>query len=110
MQINLSKYGQYKHDIFLKLNFNFIPDKKILDIGCGDGSDANIFIKEYKLNTYGIDIYKHENVKKISQLKFKKAGIYSIPFNDSTFDYVFLHDVLHHIDEKNKAIRNILKR
>lgn len=105
MKINLSKYGQYKEDIFSKLKFDFIPGKKILDIGCGDGSDANIFIKEYKLNTYGIDIYKHENVKKVPQLKFKKAGIYNIPFNDSTFDYVFLHDVLHHIDETKQSYK-----
>jgi len=99
MKLNLSKYGQYKNDIFLKLNFDFIPGKQILDCGCGDGSDAQIFINEYKLDTYGIDIYEHNNIKKINGFKFKKANIYDIPYVDSTFDYVFLHDVLHHIGE-----------
>jgi len=69
MKVDLTKYGQYKRDIFSKLNFDFLPGKKILDLGCGDGSDAQIFINEYKLNTYGIDIYEHANVKKINGLK-----------------------------------------
>lgn len=100
--MNLSKYGQYKKDMFEKLNFNFTSEKKILDLGCGDGSDAEIFINEYQLDVYGIDIYMHENIKKIKGLKFRKGGIYKIPFSDSVFDYVFLHDVLHHVDENRQ--------
>jgi len=91
--------NQYKNDIFNKLNFKFKKGKNILDIGCGDGSDAKIFIGEYKLETYSIDIYEHENIKNIKNLKFKKAGIFNIPYGENFFDYVFLHDVLHHIDE-----------
>jgi ubiquinone/menaquinone biosynthesis C-methylase UbiE len=102
-QMNLEKYGQYKNDLFNKVRFNFKPGLKILDVGCGDGSDAKIFIDEYMLDFYGIDIYKHENLDKIKDMKFKESGIYDIPFEDNTFDYVFLHDVLHHIDEENQS-------
>jgi len=109
MKSNFDQYGQYKKDIFSKLDFSFKPKKRILDVGCGDGSDANIFINEYKLDAYGIDIYKHKNIDKIKSFKYKKAGIYKIPFKDHFFDYVFLHDVLHHIDEKNQSIRNHLR-
>jgi len=104
MKINLKKYNQYKSDIFNKLNFRFKEGKNLLDVGCGDGTDAEIFIKEFKLNTFGIDIYKHENIKKVKGLKYKKARIYKIPFKKETFDYVFLHDVLHHIDEKEQSL------
>ena len=100
-RFNLSKYGQYKKDIFEKLNFNFEPGKKILDVGCGDGSDMEIFINEYNLNSYGIDIYKHKNIDKLG-INFNKAGILNIPFDNEDFDYVFLHDVLHHIDEEHQ--------
>lgn len=100
----LLQFSQYHNDLFLKLDFNFKQNKKILDVGCGPCIDALIFRKVYKLNYYGIDIYEHENIKGIKGLKFKKAGIYNIPFNDSTFDYVFLHDVLHHIDEPKQRI------
>jgi ubiquinone/menaquinone biosynthesis C-methylase UbiE len=102
---NLKKYGQYKNDLFTKLNFEFKKDKKLLDVGCGDGSDAEIFIREFKLNTYGIDIYKDKNIKNVKGLKFKKAGIYNIPFKNASFDYVFLHDVLHHIDEPKQRYK-----
>lgn len=95
----LEKYGQYRSDIFNKLDFPFQRGKKILDVGCGDGGDAEIFIKEFGLDTYGIDTYKHENIDKIPGLNFKRAGILEIPFDDQSFDYVFLHDVLHHVDE-----------
>lgn len=97
--MHLEKYGQYKHDLFAKLNFPFKSKKKILDVGCGDGSDAEIFINEYKLDTYGIDIYKNEAIKNINGLKFKKGEIGKIPFPKEAFDYAFLHDVLHHVDD-----------
>lgn len=71
------------------MNFEFIKEKTILDVGCGDGSNAEIFIKEYGLKTTGIDIYKNQKIKDIDGLIFKKAGVYKIPFKDEMFDYVF---------------------
>jgi ubiquinone/menaquinone biosynthesis C-methylase UbiE len=101
--MNLNQYGQYKNDIFTKLNFNFEESKSLLDVGCGDGSDAIIFQKEYGLKVSGIDVYKHENINSIKGIEFKEAGIYNIPYKDNSFDYIFLHDVLHHIDEENQS-------
>lgn len=103
--MDLTKYGQYKNDIFNKLNFNFEKGRKILDLGCGDCIDAEIFIKEYGLDAYGIDIYKHKNVEKMQDLKFSLAGIFDMPFSDEFFDYVFLHDILHHIDEEKQSYK-----
>jgi len=81
--------NQYRNDIFSKLGFNFKQGKKILDVGCGDGFDADIFIDKYGLKTHGIDIYKHENIKDIKGLQFKKAGVLQIPYKNSIFDYIF---------------------
>lgn len=103
MNWNLLEHNKYKKDIFNKLKFDYERGKRILDVGCGDGSDAKIFIEEYGLETFGIDIYEHENIKRINGLKFQKATILNIPYNNNSFDYVFLHDVLHHIDEKNQS-------
>ena len=99
----ITGYPQYKNDIFNKLAFHFEPGKRILDVGCGDATDAEIFIKEFDLDVYGIDVYKHENVDKLTELHFQKAEISTIPYEDKSFDYVFLHDVLHHIDEKEQS-------
>lgn len=103
--IRLKKYNQYKFDIFSKLNFQFESGKQLLDVGCGDGIDAQIFIDAFKLKTFGIDVYKDKNIKNIKKLTFKKAGIYEIPYKQEKFDYVFLHDVLHHIDEKKQSYK-----
>src|SRR3989344_1744409 len=81
--------GQYKKDVFQKMGIAFKRSKQLLDVGCGDW----------------IDVYKHENVEKIKKLNFKKGSIFNIPYRNGYFDYVFLHDVLHHIDEKRKSQR-----
>jgi ubiquinone/menaquinone biosynthesis C-methylase UbiE len=99
MRKRISRYNQYKNDIFNKLDFDFERNKKILDVGCGDGSDLEIFANEFDLNVFGIDIYRHGNIK---PGRFMLADILNLPFKDRVFDYVFLHDVLHHIDETNQ--------
>jgi len=109
MKYDFSKYGQYKNDIFNKMDISFEKGKKLLDVGCGDGSDAEIFINEFRLDTTGIDIYEHENIEKIEGLKFQKAGICEMPFEDNAFDYIFLHDVLHHIDEEDQSYEKHIK-
>ncbi len=103
MKFDFIKYGQYKNDIFNKMDISFTKGDKLLDVGCGDGSDAKIFINEFNLNTFGIDVFEHENIKKVKGLNFKKAEIYKIPYEDNAFDYVFLHDILHHIDEEKQS-------
>jgi len=100
----LENYGQYTKDIFAKLNFEFEEGKKLLDIGCGKGTDARVFINKYGLEVYGVDVYEHPEIKDVLGNNFilEKRGIFNLPHKDSEFDYVFLHDVLHHIDERNQ--------
>jgi len=99
----LKEYGQYKSDIFSKLDFDFIKGNSLLDLGCGDGSDSMILKDTFGLDVFSCDVYEHEDVKKNS-LKFELAGIYDLPYGDNTFDYVFMHDVLHHIDEPKQRL------
>lgn len=99
----------YKEEIFRKINVLFEKEKKILDVGCGDCLDAKMFSDRYKMKTYGTDIFEHENVKDTKGLIFKKGSIYNIPFKDKMFDYVFLNNVLHHIDEKKQKMSMHLK-
>ncbi len=91
-------YNQYKDDFFNKLDYHFVKGKKLLDVGCGTATDAEIFVKEYGLKLFGIDVYEDENLRNVP-ITFKKGSIYKIPFQENMFDYVFVHDVLHHVDE-----------
>ncbi|MFC2149406.1 class I SAM-dependent methyltransferase [Candidatus Auribacterota bacterium] len=99
----LGPYGQYKRDIFTKLDLKFVPGKKMLDIGCGNGTDAEIFINIFELETFGVDVYRDDNIDNIKGLDFQQASILELPFYDDQFDYVFAHDVLHHIDEEHQS-------
>jgi len=100
---------QYKQDIFKKLNYNFKKGRKILDIGCGNGADAEVFITKYHLITHGLDVYKHKKIRYLDKLKFRLGSIYQLPYKDSEFDYVYTHDTLHHIDESNQNFQNHTK-
>jgi ubiquinone/menaquinone biosynthesis C-methylase UbiE len=109
MQSRFIKYGQYKNDFFSKLNLDLKPGESLLDIGCGNGEDAKIFSSEFGLNVSAIDLYQHENIELMSDIDFSIGSIYSIPYLDHSFNYVFLHDVLHHIDEEGQDYKNHIK-
>ncbi len=98
----LTGYGQYKKDLFVKLGFNFVKGRDILDVGCGDGSDASIFEHVYGLDVSACDVYENDNVASLN-LDFKIGSILELPYAANTFDYIFLHDVLHHVDEEKQS-------
>src|SRR5690606_1873304 len=95
-------FNQYKADIFSKLDFKFSKGKSLLDVGAGGCTDAKIFRDIFGLDVLAVDIYEHENCK-LWNMSFKKLGIFELDKLDKEFDYVFLHDVLHHIDEDNQS-------
>lgn len=96
-------YSQYTKDIFKKLDINLESSKSLLDVGCGNGIDSQYLREKYKVDVTSLDIYEHPLIEK-RNLKFIKGSILDIPFSDNSFDYVFLHDVLHHVDEENQSI------
>ena len=98
----LDQYSQYHKDLFTKLDFPFQKGKKILDIGSGDGTDSSIFANYYHLNTHSSDIFCHPNFKKLKSVKFKLGSIFKLSYPARSFDYAFLHDVLHHVDESQQ--------
>lgn len=110
-----TRFGQYKSDIFDKLNFDFKKGLTMLDAGCGDCTDAAIFRDIYGLDVSASDLYRHENVNNF-KINFKLGSVYKLPYESNVFDYVFLHDVLHHVDEdtqsriKHKEVLEELKR
>jgi len=88
---------------FIKQNLRrLIPDMEILDIGCGDGLVARI------LNSSSVTGVDPEPLWD----KGIKARAEHLPFKDSYFDAVTCFDVLEHIPDHERAIkeaRRILK-
>ncbi len=72
--------------------------KKVLDIGCYDGTIAAL-IKEKNNEVYGVDI--SQNAVELATQKGVKAQITDIdsglPFSDDFFDVIFAGEVIEHV-------------
>ncbi len=100
-------FSEYK---IVELSRRFDTDKKIriLDLGCGDGICSKFFRSIFKNSSYtGIDI-SEESVdvakKQYSSLGDVSFEVYDgehIPFEDNSFDLVFIACVMHHIKSDN---------
>lgn len=77
---------------------------KILDIGSGDGNAARFFIKYFpNAEVYGIDItqkvVESAIARNLPNCHFQVYDGENMPFDENTFDLVFLVGTLHHVDK-----------
>ena len=107
-----STYKEYMKDFykFCLNNTKKLKYKNVLDIGCNDGSQLDVF-KKNKFNTSGIDPAK--NIYKISS---KKHKIICDFFNDKTvkkfnkkFDIVISQNSFAHNPNPQKFLKNVRK-
>lgn len=94
-------------------------NKKVLEIGLGQGSDAEQLIRRGALWS-GIDLTA-ESVSRVSRRmaarnlpyeQLVQGSVVSLPFPDGQFDRVFSHGVLHHVPDvvaAQREIRRVLK-
>lgn len=114
------RYDDYRYrkepHILTNLDEINFADKRVLEIGLGQGADAEQIIKRDGIYS-GLDLTE-ESVKRtkmrfsLKNLPFeavKQGSALEIPFADNSFDVVFSHGVLHHIPEIEKAQREIYR-
>lgn len=90
--------------------------KRVLEIGLGQGADAEKIVQRGGIYN-GADLTE-ESIKRV-KMRFKLRGLpferieqasaLELPFEDSSFDFVFSHGVLHHIPEIGKAQAEIAR-
>lgn len=86
-----------------------ISNKVVLDIGCGAQAPLCYYLSEIKQAKVFAGDIEHSSV--VSAKKIAKKAIISkfsaekLPFKDKYFDIVFLLDVLEHVKDPLKAIR-----
>ena len=86
-------------------------DYKILDVGCATGGFLNFLRDKGFSKLYGIDIIK-KYVDIAENPNIKLGDVYSIPFEDDSFDVVVLDQVIEHLVDVKGAlieVRRVLK-
>jgi ubiquinone/menaquinone biosynthesis C-methylase UbiE len=89
--------------------------KKLLEIGCGLGTDSLQFARNGAIVT-GIDLT--EEGPRLAKQRFDMEGLRgeflaadaeNLPFADNTFDVVFSFGVLHHTPDTQKAVNEVYR-
>lgn len=85
---------------------------RVLEVGCGTGCDLLQFAR-HGARAVGVDItpehlrLARERVGRLAEVR--EADATSLPFSDGSFDYVYSHGVIHHIENPRKAVEEILR-
>jgi ubiquinone/menaquinone biosynthesis C-methylase UbiE len=89
-------------------NIDNIKKMKILDVGCGKGGMVKILSK-LGAQVHGIDISKEllKEAKKIPLATIKTGSATNIPYPGNTFDYVISNEVIEHVPNTEKAIKEM---
>ncbi len=88
------------------------PDS-VLDVGCGEGFTLERFHNE-KIGKKLVGIDFLDTAIKIGKkerpyLDLRQGNIYDIPFKDSSFDLVICSEVLEHVDDPKKALKELAR-
>ena len=133
-EINFNKYKErgayhwqgigknvFYSNAFLKARYqmvlNQIPlfknKEKVIDIGCGDGALSYLIKTKKGGEISGID--PSPEAIKIAQSKFDKFNVkncsfktgsgYRLPYKDNSFDYAVLADVIEHVNQPEKILK-----
>lgn len=109
---------RYKTESHILKNLDRVgfANKKVLEIGLGQGADAEQIVRRGGVYS-GVDL-TDESVKRVKMRfslhgldfdRIERASALELPFDDDSFDIVFSHGVLHHIPEIKKAQSEIAR-
>lgn len=106
----------FRFNAYVMARYQQVVDKipknknlKILDIGCGDGVLLYLINKKTKARIFGIDSDGHslEIAGSKVNAKFFKASAYKLPFESNSFDIVIAAEIIEHLVEPNKMLKEI---
>lgn len=113
-----SYYTASKHinKIATLLNLRFDKRQKVLVVGAGTGVEMIQFAKK-GCPTYGIEPDKkaleilklRSQLQQLDQNKIKQAVVEKIPYPDNFFDFVYCWQVLEHVWDVKKSVKEMVR-
>ncbi len=109
--------NRYKIEYFIPefACFNDWKGKKVLEVGCGAGTDLLSFARGGALVT-GLDLSPHSANLTCNRLRLYNcdgdiinSDAENLPFKDNSFDLVYSWGVLHHTPDTQKSISEIYR-
>lgn len=94
------------------------PGAKVLEAGCGIGAQTVILANnnpDAEITSIDISPESLEKARKnveekgIKNVKFLQADIFSLPFEDNSFDHIFVCFVLEHLQKPEEALKSLKK-
>lgn len=88
--------------------FALPPNAVILDLGCGDGLDTQLFLEHGYRHIVALDS-SLQLLKAIPARRFPAVvgNGYKLPFRDEVFDVVYANSVLHHLPRVVSALTEV---
>lgn len=103
--VGKTKYSYYYFNLKKLLRSQIKPNKKVLEIGCGTG-DLLVSLRPKK--GYGQDI--SIRMIEVAKNKHKNQNVFfSTKMPKGKFDYIFMSDVIEHLENPEKEFRQISK-
>jgi SAM-dependent methyltransferase len=107
------RYSKEGHILACLDNIDF-RDKRVLEIGLGQGADAEQIIRR-GAKWSGLDLTPESiervrtrlAIRELPYENLKQGSVLDIPYEDGRFDVVFSHGVLHHVPDIVAAQRQI---
>ncbi|MBR9706854.1 MAG: class I SAM-dependent methyltransferase [Candidatus Diapherotrites archaeon] len=87
------------------LKENLTDERTLLDCGCGTGRLGKKIQDQLGLDVYGVDI----RFPKPPLIPAKEYDGTTLPFKDNHFDVVLIVDVLHHTNDPDAMLKEILR-
>lgn len=96
---------------------DWLKGKTAIDVGCGSGRYTFALAKLKCKEVIGIDhgdrglavAKKIVDRTHIQNISFQKADVLDIPFDDESFDFVFCHGVLHHTEDMERGLSEVVR-
>jgi len=94
----------------------FRPAGLVLEAGCGTGAQTVIVAPQNpQCHFVSIDVAEdslvkaEESIKKkqIQNVRFQVADVFDLPFNDESFDHIFICFLLEHLQERTGALASL---